>query len=228
MNQYNQADLPYLYEHAAEWVRLPNGLERQLIWAYSITPTYVHADIDEAAQSIILERIDRQQQYRFGVYDISVVLVMEWRYLESAKDYAAAMLGYRSYWEGNIRKDGKFVLQPEVAIALGFSPDFEQIPTFLDGVSLSTLEQLLAQAEMLMEDDDALAFSRPLPIGAPKDAPPHINDALRRMRVQTKLRITRGRAGVLEMIFKKTGVEATSGGWRLNDEEWQRRQKVTE
>jgi|GEM_PF-5591889 len=223
MSTYNTADLPYLYETVADWQTLPNGVARQIGWVYRLTPVEEFSQIDDDIQSIVVEQVARRLTYSLGQYTVVGMSITEWRYVMGAETYAAEISAYRGYWDGAISSGEAAILQPEVAILLTYTNDIQRVPPFIETLPLAELERLIEQGIDVFSDDDALAFSRPVPIGIPKDAPPSVDDALRRMRMQTKLKITRGRAALLDLFMKKTGVEAFDGGWRLLPDEIERR-----
>lgn len=109
---------------------------------------------------------------------------------------------------------------------LGLTDDFTKTPPYIETVSQAQLLALLQDAQERFKNDDALAFSRALPIGAPPNAPASITDSLRRMRAQTHLLITRGRAALLDLLLEQTGCEAVSGGWRVLPTEIERRRAL--
>ncbi|HLA44193.1 MAG TPA: hypothetical protein VJZ27_12195, partial [Aggregatilineales bacterium] len=98
-----------------------------------------------------------------------------------------------------------------------------EIPPFIETVSMDELLNLLDDAHRSFSDDDNIAFSHPLPVGIPPNAPDSVNDAQRRLRVITHLQTTRGRASLLEMTMHATGIIAGNGGWRILPEEIERR-----
>ncbi|MBZ0307777.1 MAG: hypothetical protein K8I82_17040 [Anaerolineae bacterium] len=221
--EFTKGDLPYLYENQGEWTPLHNGVEQQVGWRYEIWPTS-RISVQGDEQIILVERISRYQRYRYTGFVLTAQAIDEWQYLDHPDaPYEKVTLGYRGYWEGDVKREGQEVLQPEVAILLGFTPDFQNIPAYLETLSASALATLFADIQEKYKDDDFLAFHRPLPIESPKDAPEPMIDAQRRMRAQTGFRVTRGRAAVLEYLMSLTGIIANNGGWQLLPEEEKRR-----
>ncbi len=222
---FTKGDLPYLYEDRSEWITLNNRIDQQIGWKYEIwSTTRVSVQGDE--QVILVERISRYQRYRYDGYELTAYVVDEWQYLDEATTYEREMLGYRGYWEGDVKRNGQETLQPEVAILLGFTPDLQHVPAYIETVPAKDLSALFGEIQKKYADDDYLAFSRPLPIETPKDAPSSMNDALRRMRAQTGFRVTKGRAAVIEYLANLTGIIVNNGGWQIHPEEEQRRMKL--
>ncbi len=220
---FTKGDLPYLYEDQGDWSLLNNGIEQQVGWRYEIWPTS-RISVQGDEQIILVERISRYQRYRYESLVLTAQAIDEWQYLDQADaPYEKITLGYRGYWEGDVKQQGQEVLQPEVAILLGFTPDFQTIPAYLETLSADAVNGLFAAVQEKYQDDDFLAFHRPLPIETPKDAPNTMIDAQRRMRAQTGFRVTRGRAAVLEYLMPLTGITANNGGWQLLPEEEKRR-----
>lgn len=221
-----KGDLPYLYEDEGIWTTLANGIGQQVGWKYEIWSTS-RISVQGDEQSVLVERVSRYQRYRYENYELTAHVVDEWEYLDVENStYEKEMLGYRGYWEGDIKQNGKPALQPEVAILLGFTPDLKHVPTFLETVEANNLSSLFNEIENRYADDDYLAFHRPLPIETASDAPGSITDALRRMRAQTGFRVTKGRATVIEYLISLTGVLVNNGGWQIHPEEEKRRMKL--
>lgn len=223
---FTKGDLPYLYEDLGNWTKLANGIEQQVGWRYEIWPTS-RISVQGDEQIILVERISRHQRYQYEDFVLMAQVVDEWQYLDLPDaSYEKITLGYRGYWEGDVRKQGQEALQPEIAILLGFTPDFQTVPAYLETVPNDRLPELFETLQAKYADDDFLAFHRSLPIETPKDAPDTMIDAQRRMRAQTGFRVTRGRAAVLEYLMPLTGVIASNGGWRLHPDEEKRRAEL--
>lgn len=223
----NKSDLPYLFEDAGPWNDLSNGVAQQIVWEYSIVEGSVSRNLGEATQPMILETLRRKQNYRVGDYLITTAAVDAWEYLDLPDvNYAEAMLGYHGYWAGEIRYGDEIVLQPEVAVLLGLSPDLAKIPAYIETIPLDELVSLLDECQRLFADDDAIAFHKALPIETPLEAPNSMFDAMRRTRAQMRLTITRGRSDVLDLIMKHTGTLGEIGGWRIVPEEIARREAL--
>lgn len=223
----NKSDLPYLHEYAAQRITLPNGIQQQIAWEYSLTPALVRLTMVDPEVPIVLERLRRKQCYMAEDYLIIAATVDEWQYLDHPQlSYAACMLGYRSYWDGQLLRGEEPTLQPEVAVILGLTNNLEQTPAYIETISKDELLALLEEAQAQFKNDDAIAFSYPLPIEAPPNAPPIMRDVMRRMRAQTRLLTTRGRAAILEWLMKRAGVAIDNGGWYVLPQEIERRQKL--
>lgn len=221
----NKADLPYLYQSRGTLIKLPNGIQQEIEWVYSVYSANHYTALDEPQDPLIVEQVNRSQIYLFDDYSLRVSTINAWHYNDKiGATYTESSQGYRNYWEGEICQDGKIILQPEVAILLGLSNDLTQTPAYIETISLDELRELLAECHKLFSDDDAIAFITPLPIETPSDAPPSITDAMRRMRASAKLQPTRGRAAMLKFLLEKTGIAAENGGWRIRPEEIERRQ----
>jgi hypothetical protein len=222
---FTKGDLPYLYEDSGDWTTLHNGVEQQVGWRYEIWPT-TRISVQGDEQVILVERVSRHQRYRYADYELTAYVVDEWQYLDNANTYEREMLGYRGYWEGEARREGKEALQPEVAILLSFTPDLQHVPAFIETVTTADLPALFNKIQDKYADDDYLAFHHPLPIETPKDAPDSMIDALRRMRAQTGFRVTKGRAAAVEYLMNLTGILVNNGGWQIHPQEEQRRTQL--
>lgn len=226
---FRKEDLPYTYQHADTWTVLPNGLERQFFWEYSIIAldeAYLDSQAELPPQPLLRERLSRQQRYRLDGLLLTVATVDEWHYLEGAEaGYESLMQGYRAYWEGSITEGEQPILQPEAAILLGFTPDMEQFPPYLEMTPVDELREVLAEARRRYANDDFLAFHQPAPIASQPDAPALIVDALRLMRASVGLPVTKGRAALLAYLMEITGVKVVPGGWALRGAERERRRK---
>ncbi len=224
---FNKSDFPYLFESRGEAQTLPNGVVQRISWEYSLNQASVNMTILEDDRPLIIERVWRKQSYRFAGYHFVASAVDAWQYLDVPDvPYAEMMQGYRGYWEGEVYYEDKPALQPELAIFLAFTPDMPHIPPYIETLTEAELNAFLTQASERYANDDALAFQKPLPIEADRGAPDSIKDAMRRMRAQSHLVTTRGRAALLEYATQMTGVEAVNGGWRLQPDEHLRRKSL--
>ncbi len=224
---FNKSDFPYSFEAPGEDVTLNNGVVERIAWEYSLNEASVTMTILDENRPLIIERVWRKQSYQFEGYQFVASAVDAWQYLDVADvPYAEMVQGYRGYWEGEVYYNNRPALQPELAIILAFTPDLEHIPVYMETVTADELRVLLSQAEQQFRDDDALAFPKPLPIETPPGAPDSIRDAMRRMRAQSHLLTTRGRAALIESVSAQAGVETVNGGWRLRPHELTRRENL--
>lgn len=222
----NKSNLPYFYEDTSEWLTLPSGIEQQVAWEYIVEEGSA-ITVDEEKHPMLVERLKRVQRYKFDEYAVSACSVDEWRYLEKEDEpYASAMHGHRGFWEGTITKSQQFILQPEVAIILCFTPDVHEVAPYIKTVTQSNLLELLEKACQLFDDETRLSAHDPRPIGAPPDAPEDVVEILHQMRGKANLLTTRGRASLLKMMMETTGTELGNGGWHISEKEITRRKKL--
>lgn len=215
------SSLPYQYETASESVTLSNDIRRNVVWAYTLTEC-----ITPNSETHIVEQLHKRTRYQFDEITVCYRMVHEWQY--DGKDGAqivGAPFGYRYYDQGDLLKADEPYLQPEVAVMLGYTPDLNSIPPYIEHCTLDELKVLLKTAEEKFADDGSLNAWLSVPIAAPSEAPEDIYQTLRKMRGDIGVRPTRGRAKMLQYVMQMTGVTLGVKGWGLTPAEITRRRQ---
>ncbi|MEO1443404.1 MAG: hypothetical protein AAFV33_23575, partial [Chloroflexota bacterium] len=222
----DQSSLPYYYETEQDALTLPNGVIRQQSWGYVVEP-HSEISIDGKHYPLVFERLREMVSYRFEDYLIVFGNVHEWQYLaKEGVTYLESVYGYRFYHDGLVRKAGNRHLQPEVAVVLGYTPKFNEIPSFLDVVDFATLKSIITTAEAHVQSAGGSNAWFALPIDVPRNAPPDVYQTLRQMREEVGIRATRGRGRMLQQMMETAGVMVGDGGWSLTDAEFKRRKAL--
>ncbi|GAB4509382.1 MAG: hypothetical protein OHK0046_04260 [Anaerolineae bacterium] len=220
----SKTHLPYFYEDTSQWIPLPNGVDEQTAWEYSVVP-YTPQDMAGQTHPLVMERLRREKRYRVAQYMIVANAVDEWHYLEEdERPYSGFTQGYRGYWDGYIIGTTA-PLPAEAAVMLGYTPDPCHIPPYIETVYAEDLIALLERAERLLRDSNTLNAQRPLPIGTPEDTPAHVAEIVHLFRSKIGLTCSRGKAAVLDAFMQATGIIALGGGWSLTDDEVERRRQ---
>lgn len=220
---YNLTNLPYIYENEDDPQTLANGVIRQRIWAYSVEQS-AQVKRNGMLFPVIVEKMTCRTRYQFADYDVQYGVVHEWHYIDSDDEPRPnRMLGYRQYHEGDLLKSEQVFLQPEVAIALAFTPDREHVPAYLEISTVEALEKLLYRLSIDLKDAGQLNAWMPPPAATPHCAPEDIANTMSQMRRDVGLSVTRGRGKLLRAVMDATGLEITESGWTLTDNERTRR-----
>jgi hypothetical protein len=227
MPKFQSASLPYQYETEEDAVYLKNGVQRQMTWAYTVEQSATLM-IGRETYPLLVEQLHRKAHYRLAEYYITCDSVDEWRYLDKSEaPYAEVMQGYRRYYDGFVLRNGVPVLQPEIAVMLGFTPSIKTIAPFIELTTEDVLMTLLQSAEYLLDNTSPLNAWKAPPIDAPVNAPSDVSSTIKQMRREVGLLTTRGRAQAIQQVMDETGVVMGEQGWTLTSEEHTRRQRLT-
>ena len=224
---FDKSSLPYHYETEYDPVILPNGVRRQLMWHYNVAQS-AQVSIQKAFYPLLVERVRRLASYTLDDYVITYATIHEWQYIDTEDiRYPEAVYGYRFYRDGSLTKGDHHHLQPEAAVMLGYTPDVNKIPAYIDITPANRLQAVLDEAHERMQDSGTLNAWLSPPVDAPQDAPPDINHVLKQMRGDIGIKTPRGRGRMLQYIADETGVVVGQTGWGLTDDEYTRRQQAT-
>lgn len=221
--------LPYHYETGADPVSLTNTVTKQTVWQYSVKH-YTPAKATSTEAPLLIEKLCLRSVYTLGSDRIGSARVHEWHYNATPNDdadppFIKRMHGYRLYDDGQMLRDGEPFLQPEVAIALCYTPDAATLPPYIETATADAIKALLDEAVALAADDSAVNSWQPIPIAAPATAPEDVYQVMRQMRGEVGIRATRGRSRMLTRVMEAAGVTLNDDGWALTDAERTRRKQ---
>jgi len=221
---FNQENLPYYYETEQNPETLDNGVQRQPMWHYSVAQT-AQVSIQGIFQPLLVENVQQVVRYTFDDYRIDYMTVHEWQYIDTVNlDFTESVYGYRFYRDGSVTKSGKQQLQPEAAVMLGYTPEPETIPAYIEMTPHDELKSVLQRAATRLQDSGTLNAWLSPPIDAPRDAPQDINQVLKRVRADIGIKTQRGRGRLIQYLTDETGVHIGKTGWSLTPKEYIRRQ----
>lgn len=220
---YNKSNLPYRYENEDDPQTLANGVKKQRLWVYTVEQS-AQLKMGDTYFPLIVEQMRCKVRYTFSDYQVTYAVIHEWQYLDKDDEPENDLMrGYRQYQQGTLLKADKPFLFPEVAVLLGFTPERDVLPAYVEFASLEDVEHLLYNAVVDMRDTSPLnAWMKP-PLAAPPCAPEDISRTMSHMRQNVGITTTRGRGKLLRSVMETTGVMVTEAGWVLTPEEHTRR-----
>jgi hypothetical protein len=219
-------NLPYHYETGSDPITLTNSVTKQDAWHYSLRH-YDPAKPTPNETVLLIERLYLRRVYALDDKRIIAARVHEWQYTLTHNESATfhdAVRGYRVYDDGQVMRGEAHILQPEVAVILGYTPD-ATLPPYIETAPAEALRELLTEAEALIADESTVNAWLPVPVAAPDAAPEDVFQAMRQMRGEIGIRATRGRSRMLTRVMEAAGVTLAENGWALTDEEHTRRKQ---